>query len=285
MKYLFALSYIYASLLTSSYALAATPAIDQVRMPAVLQNLFLSDWERLSQLKFTPTKDQYFEQIFSKDNSINIPAYMEQRIQYVSTGDPKDHEYDKNNFAANNSTLFLSFYFKEHILKEKNDGPEKIPFGDTVIPIDGPGIGFITLGPVYTSADTNLMDRLGTLVHEARHSDCAELPSLRDYYLLEKDLNHLVSNHGLACDHLHVKCPKGHPLAGEEACDKHPWGSYMFDYIFSKAVHTSCENCSEEEKQAALATAADDLTRLAPKLKTALKQHRLPPLDLRRLHP
>jgi hypothetical protein len=82
------------------------------------------------------------------------------------------------------------------------------------------------------------------------------------------------------CTHAHVPCPKGHPLEGQLACDAHPWGAYSAGFIFAKNVYRACANCTEQQKQDALASATDDYTRLLPAVREFLRNPTPPAPDM-----
>jgi len=123
-------------------------------------------------------------------------------------------------------------------------------------------IGWIQLGEAYTDARVNSIDRLETLVHEGRHSDCTGGLSQED--LLRVRFGETPANP--SCGHLHAECPVGHDLAGLPACDEHPFGAYMIGAIFTATLNNQCINCTEEEKKQAKISALDSLTRIDPTL-------------------
>jgi len=80
--------------------------------------------------------------------------------------------------------------------------------------------------------------RLATLFHEARHSD----------------------GNGASLGFLHAVCATG-TYAGYSACDRNLNGPYQVETAFLKSMIQSCTDCSEGDKNAMLALAADAASR------------------------
>lgn len=74
-------------------------------------------------------------------------------------------------------------------------------------------------------ASSNAISRLGTLFHEARHSD----------------------GNGKSTGFLHKICPEGHPYAGYGACEIVGNGSYTVGALAERQLMQSCTDCSEAE--------------------------------------
>jgi hypothetical protein len=68
------------------------------------------------------------------------------------------------------------------------------------------------------------------------------------------------------CGHRHRACPSSHPdktLRGMVgACDDLSWGAYAVGAAFFEGVVSSCQNCSESERQAAMVGHLDSLNRI-----------------------
>jgi hypothetical protein len=143
-------------------------------------------------------------------------------------------------------------------------GPKGFIISDTRIPITSTRIGIIELGPGYNNSSVKQVQRMATLVHEARHSDCTgglsaqDLARLRDQSLPPEQ--RVPANR--SCGHLHVDCPEGHDLHGIPACDQDAWGAYSIEMVFAENVAYLCTNCSEEEKQQAKMTYFDSKLRV-----------------------
>lgn len=89
-------------------------------------------------------------------------------------------------------------------------------------------------------APANTVSRLGTLFHEARHSDGN-------------------SEH---TGFVHDECPAGHPYEGYAACEKSNNGSYSLGAVAEKQLLLNCTSCSEKEKSAISASVADAFSRI-----------------------
>ncbi|MGE0631624.1 MAG: hypothetical protein AB7O96_04410 [Pseudobdellovibrionaceae bacterium] len=110
----------------------------------------------------------------------------------------------------------------------------------------------------------NSVARIGTLVHEARHSDCTG--GLKTSFINTYINNHIQQktwrNAESACLHYHNKCPVGHDMAGEVACDTHLWGAYAAGGMFNLLVDTKCTNCTTAEKYEAMLDSQDQFDRV-----------------------
>ncbi|WP_412471802.1 hypothetical protein [Halobacteriovorax sp. RT-1-4] len=91
-----------------------------------------------------------------------------------------------------------------------------------------------------TDSEANKIKRLGTLFHEARHSD--------------GNSEHIGFNH-------HT-CPEGHTLYGFSACEKYGNGSYQLEAIATKNLLLNCSTCSVEDKTKLEASIADAFDRV-----------------------
>ena len=124
-----------------------------------------------------------------------------------------------------------------------NIGTEVYAFGKQIkelVDIEIPGIGVISM----TSPRTGLLEigpgmfpdlggktvpavllniyRLGTLFHEARHSD----------------------GHGKTMGFMHATCPPGHDYAGVSACDLSTNGPYTIGAMMVKNLTNACTDCT-----------------------------------------
>ncbi|EPZ49822.1 hypothetical protein M902_0785 [Bacteriovorax sp. BAL6_X] len=90
------------------------------------------------------------------------------------------------------------------------------------------------------NSEANKIKRLGTLFHEARHSD--------------GNSEHVGFNH-------HT-CPEGHTLYGFSACEMYGNGSYQLEAIATKNLLANCLTCSVEDKTKLEASIADGFDRV-----------------------
>ena len=115
----------------------------------------------------------------------------------------------------------------------------KIPGKFSKVPMTTPRIGILQVGkgmfsrskgqPATSSMqdlDSSLM-RLGTLFHEARHSD----------------------GNGKSLGMLHAKCPEGHAFEGYGACDFSLNGSYSVGAVVGKIFAETCATCTVGQKE------------------------------------
>lgn len=133
------------------------------------------------------------------------------------------------------------------------------------LPIKDCRVGAVKIGEGYMMQSRfESIDRIETLVHEARHSDCtggiprSNLNQIRD----DADKGFDIWKNSSQCGHPHSKCPAGHEFAGLAACDNHAWGPYSFGAIFESTIGQYCINCTEREKQRALIASQDSFQRI-----------------------
>jgi hypothetical protein len=122
------------------------------------------------------------------------------------------------------------------------------------VPMTSPRSGIIQIGPVLFSkrylintediqAKVNSYNRMGTFLHEARHSDGSEEHSSLGFF--------------------HQNCPSFHALKGLPACDYNGNGPYTIGGVFMYETATKCtDDCLEEEKAGLLARAYDSFSRV-----------------------
>lgn len=112
--------------------------------------------------------------------------------------------------------------------------------GVGVLEVKSPRLGLLQVGSGLFSTISSRMDksavenrlhslfRLGTLLHEARHSDGS----------------------GKSLAFAHVLCPIGHDFVGVPACDTPSNGPYRLEALFLAAAKAACgEECSVKDKE------------------------------------
>jgi len=126
------------------------------------------------------------------------------------------------------------------------------------VTIDSPRAGVIQVGeglfdPRLTvnndnpNSIANSLNRLATFFHEARHSD----------------------GNGVSLAFAHSKCPAGHDMAGEYACDENLNGPYTVGYLMMNEMIKSCnETCSPRDVEVLKAISLDSASRI---MKTTYK--------------
>lgn len=132
-----------------------------------------------------------------------------------------------------------------------------------VVPVKSSRVGLVQAGPGYSmslgdfssrnpklefgsdpinnlESEGNIINRLGTLFHEARHSDGS----------------------GKHIGFMHVKCPEGHDFAGIPACDGALNGAYSVGAAATVVLAKQCKNCSALEMSKLKLEIVDSLNRV-----------------------
>jgi hypothetical protein len=207
--------------------------------------------------------DSWFEAIFGGSDTANVMAYLRDRLHVVlSAKVPLDHrmqvarlQEDAVLMASNEG---VSLWWTSEILwRRKHQHLALDVGGGNHLRVRSTRDGIVRLGSGYSDAIQPL-DRIGTLIHEARHSDCVGGLSMDD--LNQIALGRLPRN--LQCGNLHSICAAGHAYEGIAACDSIPWGAYAIEGVFLVRVANGCANCSETDRQSALIDAADRFSRI-----------------------
>ncbi|HAR41495.1 MAG TPA: hypothetical protein DCS07_02505 [Bdellovibrionales bacterium] len=231
--------------------------------------LLVEDVSRISSIEIQSAPGTAFDLIFGGTNTNHVLTYLDERINYFI---PEDGEIDSrlvivrdSLFPDNESsskkvmTMATNVGTVLWMIKEASSPTEvAFRFGSRLIQLDSSRVGIIRLGEGYKEDFAPSISRQSTLVHEARHSDCTGgLPRSTIEDLINGKLPE-----DPACGHLHAICPADHSFAGYAACDKEAWGAYAVEAIFTAVIAKTCTNCSETEKQIALISAADSLSRV-----------------------
>lgn len=90
------------------------------------------------------------------------------------------------------------------------------------------------------NSEANKIKRLGTIIHEARHSD----------------------GHSEHIGFIHNKCPEGHSLGGFAACEASSNGPYSLEAVAMKTFLLNCRTCSVEDKTKIQTAIADAFGRV-----------------------
>lgn len=238
------------------------------------ETLVKRDYLFLESLEFGPVQNEFFTQIFGGPGRDDVKRYLDTRINYFvpqldSIGArvriqadeivlpglmaPGSHEGggEPTIVATNLGTLLW-------LNDVAQEGELRFAFGNELLDIDSTRIGIVMLGEGYVDPNFKNIMRVGTQVHEARHSDCTG-------GIAAADIERLRNNEtptSLSCGHLHVSCPEGHEFEGVDACDGHAWGAYSVGAVFFSNLAGDCGSCSEEQLQLALISAADAQSRV-----------------------
>jgi hypothetical protein len=137
--------------------------------------------------------------------------------------------------------------------------------GSKIVPIDSPRVGIIQVGeglflerfriqPKQIEAPANSIARLGSLFHEARHSD----------------------GNGASLGFGHAVCPAGHPYGGQNSCDRNRNGPYSVASAILKILLRECRDCSVEEKESLRVRILDYSSRIILSTEIAPNPSRVP---------
>jgi hypothetical protein len=231
------------------------------------QSLIKEDFEWLESFEM-PSHEQgstpfgaplsrWFDDIFGGSQSQNVINFIDERSAYyiAPTRSVKRHirlrqAGESYETASNVGTgLYLSSLAHRERVSFDFDG-RSIEVNDTRVGLIKLARGFFRSESKFK--DTYRVSRIGTLVHEARHSDCTG-------GVKRSTLKHLKSKIDIldnSCGHTHARCPRGHSYAGLMACDTSPWGSYAVEAVLLARI-AQCEDCNEEVVQAALISVID----------------------------
>ncbi|MBI2606408.1 MAG: hypothetical protein HYW49_10040 [Deltaproteobacteria bacterium] len=238
------------------------------------KQMVIGDINAMTRFKLQFLPKSYFAHVFGGTSASNVIDFLDARINYIipqsadlearlrmgtiykSLGDESGASKPAEAFTmATNIGMVLW-------LEREANRPHEIrfTFGDAMIPLDSSRIGIVQLGEGYTNPKFELVARTGTLVHEARHSDCtggltkADIARLKQGELPEKR----------TCGHMHVTCPAKHAMHGLAACDDHMWGAYAVGAMYENALSSekTCLNCDEETLAIAKMAAFDSLSRI-----------------------
>lgn len=191
--------------------------------------------------------------VVSSDMELNKSAYIEERsYSYQNAGItpdiPESSKKPGNDGGPSNGggaadgpkvmvvmsnvggALYIAGKSSGALLGLKIPGVGKVPASSPRVGILQVGEGLFKIRATKESkiedVDASLM-RLGTLFHEARHSD----------------------GNGKNIGMLHAICPEGHAYAGYGACDFSLNGSYSVGAHITKVLTESCRDCSPTKKE------------------------------------
>lgn len=239
------------------------------KMSKAEMRLIRSDMQALFAYEYRSSKGGWHEKIFGGRGPLDAIGYTDLRINYVL---PESVDVEKR-FSAGRTvglhdedsptTVAMNIGTAAWLIGKATGRKVRFRIGNRKIPVKSTRVGIIQLGEGYLwekYGDVTIQPvyRISTLIHEARHSDCTGGLRLDDLYRLRLGMDPKSKG----CGHMHVECPAGHDLEGALACDAHAWGAYSVEAVFAKEVFSRCKNCSEAERQMALAVAADSFSRV-----------------------
>lgn len=126
--------------------------------------------------------------------------------------------------------------------------------GGALVPVSSPRVGILQVGKGHfffalerfgalksaLDSEAYSVFRLGTLFHEARHSD----------------------GNGESLGFLHALCPPDHDYAHSHSCDRNLNGPYMVGGLVTRALLAHCKSCTAAEKEALRLEALDSFSRV-----------------------
>jgi hypothetical protein len=219
----------------------------------------------MNSLEVKGSEINWFSNIFEGYKSSDVGNYFNQRVNYaISESTDVDNRILVNPRSDNlvlpsGEIIILAVNYSWYLwFISKASEPDLVQFqiNDQLLEIPSTRIGVIQIGAPFVELPS--VARVTTLVHEARHSDCTEGALASDLNRFKNGLpplNHL-------CSHTHEICPPEHPLAGEYACDSHPWGAYAIGALYAGAVALECTSCTESQKILAEQIFYDSVSRL-----------------------
>ena len=220
-----------------------------------IRQLLTQDFEFLSKIQFG--YDDYLSWIFGGYPNYDFKSFFNQRFHTFFSRPSSREELDP--WASNAANFYL-----EEI---KSNRPfKRVMVGKQSFMVDRSGKGIIFIYDLHTHLSRGPLPRLSVMAHEARHTDCPEIPKAKYSEAEEPEVKKVSQR----CFNTHQLCPLNKfftsiSLAGLPACDAHSWGAYSVGYAFSRGVARHCQNCSESDLQEALASAADSLSRVLDK--------------------
>ncbi len=233
-------------------------------VPAETQKQVLSDLSMISQIKGSQQTDLH-RQIFGQLSGASYRNFFDSHIEAFGM-DPFAN--DAGNAFAHLSIDPVTGAASYNIRKKnpfeipKKEDSSKAKEIAAVIP--ALGSRKIWLTDNYIRAEVPQIARLMLLFHEARHAEVRSGNWLHSHCptpFLDENGREIVS------------IWSGGKLAGQEACDETPFGSYGSSTILMKNIARFCDNCAEKLKMDADLYATDQLQRIStPDAKTRMLQ-------------
>lgn len=233
--------------------------------------LLRTDVRTLAGLKFEGNPSLWYGKAFGTDASAGL-KFLDTRVNYILServaldsrlttidGDTTHGIFDDTvvTMAVNVGAAAYMIAALDAYTAGLSKPRVAFKIGKAKVPVLSTRVGIIQLGEGYTP-ERGVVTRVGTLIHEARHSDCPK--KFSDQELAALALG--VIPRGSSCGNTHAICPAGHEFEGYSACDGHAWGSYAIEGVFQAEVASRCTNCTEAQKQAAVINAMDSYSRV-----------------------
>ncbi len=211
------------------------------------QRLLLDDFAYLEQQNIED--NSAINALFHLDHTSasGMLSWLAERMQFI-VANQKDSPSSRTESSVVMSNLGASLYFRA---KQANSPGSFQVANGPLLSVNSPRVGIIEAGSglfrgpfanenVNTSAPSSRIYRLGTIFHEARHSD----------------------GNGISLAFFHEKCPAGHIYENQAACDHNLNGPYTIGGNTILAMEKSCQNCSEQEREILRLSALDSFSRI-----------------------
>lgn len=205
----------------------------------------------------------FFKRVITTEEK-NVQYPESDILPYSNSTNLFDNFIDQNNNQQSNnantkytvmanigSALYISGKQKEEVYGLKISRGFLRP--SIKVKIDSPRSGILQIGEGLfapelllnsenVNALSNIIFRIGTYFHEARHSD----------------------GHGSSLGFTHVDCPVGHDYEGVPACDENLNGPYTVGTLMIKEMSKTCDvdTCSESDKEQLRLLILDNASRI-----------------------
>ncbi|MGK5090132.1 hypothetical protein WDW86_21490 [Bdellovibrionota bacterium FG-2] len=257
-----------------SYGFGLDPNLSHLERESLAQDVNV-----LSQMQLNADPRTPFRLIFAGEGVAQIKKYLKRRLNFILS---LKNDADLAKIVGTSGASVGSQNQAEQLIPmAQNTGAitwftqwrtspgqnQTFSLGGKTREVNSSRIGIMKLGPGYSQVaekpyppEVISMFRLGTLIHEARHSDCTGGFDEQDVAEIKSGYRYHPRNN--ACGHFHTKCPPGNDFAGLKVCDDHPWGAYSIAAVYFLAVAESCSNCTQLQKQWARAFYVDSAARV-----------------------
>jgi hypothetical protein len=176
--------------------------LDESQLSATERELIGHDFARMEALALEPEKDSFFSQAFG--NKSQLIHYLAQRVKYVGgvsnqtvastvAFNPSIHFFLADYEKQLSGPLYAAYDIVTKLLTQvdpftsqrnqndqsairdlvRSEGVDILVNGKK-LPTTSPNVGTVYLGPLYVGSRLKSLERVGTWVHEARHSDCSD---------------------------------------------------------------------------------------------------------------
>lgn len=235
------------------------------RINSNTKKIIIGDINRISKMGIQNIPNEsLFSKTFGTEGDANTIKYLSKRIHFVVPSYVKYTEFlnlKTQRLNSNIEEVATNISLNLFITKLINL-PNQLFFtiNGNSYSINSIRIGVLGVSPAYNKPNSNQVERISTLIHEARHSDC--IKPFNQSELSTIAAGGKTNNYN--CGFLHTICPSGHPYEGYPACDNNLWGSYSVESIYMAALisENTCPNCSETERSVAKMIVLDDLSRV-----------------------